>query len=332
MAQPPYQPPYGAMDPYYRQFAPKPGCIPLRPLNLGDILEGSFRVIRRNPRTTLGLSAGFAIVQAAILAVFQIVGFGQVSRAVHTTAAGTTRIDAGRFATGYLTFSAGLLIGTLFAAVLSGMLTVVVTEDVLGRSLSLAGVWARTRERLWRLIALSIIVGIVPVVGLLFCLAPGVWLWGIWTVAIPALMVENTTIRGSLGRSRALVRGTFWRILGIRALGVLIVSVIAGVIGIPFSLIGNAVSGVNTLAPDAASRLDVPVVAVLISAIGSIIAGTLSAPARAALDALLYVDLRMRREGLHIALQQVVTGHYIAPPPPPPPAGPWGEYGRYTGP
>ena len=63
------------------------------------------------------------------------------------------------------------------------------------------------------------LIGVLEVLGLALCLAPGIWLWGIWAVAVPALIIENRSIGGALGRSRALVRGTFWRVWGIRALG-----------------------------------------------------------------------------------------------------------------
>ncbi len=56
--------------------------------------------------------------------------------------------------------------------------------------------------------------------------------------------------------------------------------------------------------------------AILITAIGSIIATTLTAPVRSGIDALLYVDLRMRKEGLDLVLQQQALG---APPPAVPP-------------
>ena len=38
-------------------MAPKPGVIPLRPLGVGEILDGAISYIRANPGVTLGLSA-----------------------------------------------------------------------------------------------------------------------------------------------------------------------------------------------------------------------------------------------------------------------------------
>ena len=41
---------------------PQPGVVPLRPLALGELLDGAIKIIRRYPRPTLGLSAAIAAV------------------------------------------------------------------------------------------------------------------------------------------------------------------------------------------------------------------------------------------------------------------------------
>jgi hypothetical protein len=46
---------------------------------------------------------------------------------------------------------------------------------------------------------------------------------------------------------------------------------------------------------------------------------TFTAPVRAGIDALLYVDLRMRKEGMDIALQQAASQRAAAPPATQPP-------------
>src|ERR1035438_3501001 len=45
--------------------AHKPGIVPLRPLQLGDILDGAIKAIRFNPKSMVGLSA-------IVLAVFLV--------------------------------------------------------------------------------------------------------------------------------------------------------------------------------------------------------------------------------------------------------------------
>ena len=57
-------------------------------------------------------------------------------------------------------------------AVLTGMLVVVVSEDVLGRRVTAADVWRRIRPRLWPLLLAAAIAGILPYVGLVFLSFP----------------------------------------------------------------------------------------------------------------------------------------------------------------
>jgi hypothetical protein len=210
---------------------------------------------------------------------------------------------------------AGIVVSTLLGAILTGMLTIAVTQDVLGISLTIGQVWERTRGRIWRLIALAVLTTLLQFLGLLLCIAPGIWLWGIWAVSVPALMVENTTVRGALGRSRALVSGTFWRVWGIRALGALMVMFVGGFILAPFEIVGIVVDSDVFSASTGSSH--VPVVFVVLTAIGSAVSATFTAPVRAGIDSLLYVDLRMRKEGLDIALQQAAARAAPVVPPAP---------------
>jgi ABC-type amino acid transport system permease subunit len=124
-------------------------------------------------------------------------------------------------------------------------------------------------------------------------------------------MVEGTTIRGALGRSRQLVSGTFWRVWGIRALGWLVLQVVASLISLPFlALAFLAGGGLDALVDPTGT----PIVFLLVVGLGSLIGATLTAPVRAGVDALLYVDLRMRKEGLDLVLQ-AHTNPVAAPPP-----------------
>jgi hypothetical protein len=296
--------------------APRPGCVPLRPLGLGDILDGSFKVIRRNPKVTLGLSAAIAVVQVLFVAIFEVLAFARLGDVKVTNAADpTAQTPLGPLLGVESVQLAGIVVSTLLGAILTGMLTIAVTQDVLGISLTIGQVWERTRGRIWRLIGLAVLTTLLQFLGLLLCLAPGIWLWGIWAVSVPALMVENSTVRGALGRSRALVSGTFWRVWGIRALGALMVMFVGGFILAPFEIVGIVVDSDVFSASGGSSH--VPVLFVVLTAIGSAVSATFTAPVRAGIDSLLYVDLRMRKEGLDIALQQAAAR--VAPVAPPAP-------------
>lgn len=320
----PPMPPYGGWhDPYYGAIAPKPGCIPLRPLAVGEVLGGSFTAIRRNARTVLFLAAALGVIQAVLGAVLQHFTSSGYRQFVDNSNPNAPQIHWSRLVK-LLAGSLGLsLLGSLFAAVLTGMVIVVVTEDVVGRTASIANVWAKVRSRLWRLIVLSLVVGVLAAFGLVLCLAPGVWLWGIWAVAVPVLIIENRGIGASLSRSYSLVRGTFWRVWGIRALGFVITFLISGLISGVFAAIAAGVTSTSGASVFSTQPQSLPLSYLVIAAIGSAIATTFTAPILASVDSLIYVDLRMRKENLAIELQQAAAGFRPPPSQPPPQLPPY---------
>jgi len=276
------------------QQPPRRGCVALRPLGLAEILDGSFRVIRRNPGATLGLSAVLAVIRVAVTAGLQLGAYRFLST-VQLELVGT------------------LLISAALGTVLTGLLTLVVTQDVLGVRISTREVLTRLRGRAWALLGLALVITVLESLALLPLLVLGVWLWGLWAVAVPVLMVERSTVRGALSRSRRLVSGLWWRVWGIRALGFLLASLLGALVTVPFILLASLVTGSGFTASGVNSG--VPVAYVLIISVGSVLSSTLTSPIRAGIDALLYLDLRMRREGLDIVLHsQASPVRPVAPP------------------
>ncbi len=296
------QPPYGGLPPYYQQLAPKPGCIPLRPLNLGEILGGAFTAVARNARVVLPLSAAVALLRAVIGLVIQL--SNRSSEPLVDNTDPSHPLFHWHRITSLLSGSlSGALVSTVLVGVLTGMLIVVVTEDVVGRRADFGLVWRKVRSRIWRLVGLSLVVGVLQFVGLLLCLAPGIWLWGIWAVAVPALMIENRGVGGALSRSKQLVDGMFWRVWGIRALGYLVAGAISAAVGVLFGVIALAIAGGPYPSTGLLGNQSLPVGSLLVLAVGTAVAGLITTPVQAAIDSLLYVDQRMRKENLMADLQ-----------------------------
>ena len=105
------------------------------------------------------------------------------------------------------------------------------------------------------------------------------------------------------------MRKSFWRVFGILLLAGIIVLVASSVLRLPFTVISAAFSSGS--AP-LAQAIRPSVASLVIGAVGSIVAGAITQPISAGVTVLLYVDLRMRREGLDLALQ-TATGDGQAP-------------------
>lgn len=271
-----------------------PGSIPLRPLSTGDILDGTFATIRRNPRTVLGLSAIFVTVQELVTVTAQALT-GQLPTPVVDVRQGSSA-ELGVTVTGVV----GYVLAAIVGAVLTGMIVVVVTEDVLGRRTPIRDVARVVRPRLGALMVASILAAALPYLGLVALVAPGVLLWGAWSLTTPALIVEGIGPFRALRRSWRLALPTFWRVWGIRALSVLIGLLMQAVLLLPFLVVA---AGLASLL-DAYAAGTVPLLVLVLTVVGNIVAGTVVSPFLAGVLALLYVDRRMRAEALDIVWQR----------------------------
>jgi len=285
----------------------RPGGIPLRPLDLGDILDGTFGTIRRHPRAMIGLSALLVTVQE-LLAVGAEVGTGDIP-----TVFGVLSDRASLQPVGGIGAVLGLLLSTVVGALLTGMVVVVVSEDIFGRRVTAGDVWRRVRPRMWALAAASLIAGLLPFVGLvllvlpggavlalLSLVVPGAVLWGSLALTTPALVLEHLGPIRALRRSWRLAFRDFWRVWGIRALSVLLGWVMQSLLLVPFATLGALLA----YALGARGDDQLPLVALACVVLGSILGGIIAQPFLAGVLALLYVDRRMRAEGLDIVIQQ----------------------------
>jgi len=150
--------------------------------------------------------------------------------------------------------------------------------------------------------------------GLVACIVGGVWLWGAWAVAAPAFALERVGVFAALGRSVALVKRSFWRVWGIRALGWLLVYILTQLIALPFALLALWLSDVDPLSTTTTAAHAGLYVAVI--AVGNLLASAVLAPVASAIDVLLYTDLRMRKEGMDIVLSLPAEATVVTAGPP----------------
>jgi membrane-anchored glycerophosphoryl diester phosphodiesterase (GDPDase) len=140
--------------------------------------------------------------------------------------------------------------------------------------------------------ALGAVVGIL---GFVAALVGTVVLVTRTLLATPALMLEQASVAESLRRAWRLTRGCFWRVFGIYLLTSLLVGIVAG------AITNGAALVLQVTATDPAALLVSPTYLVG-SALAQIVATTLTTPFSAGVTALLYIDVRMRSEGLDIEL------------------------------
>ncbi len=237
-------PPPGGFRPY-GQVAARPGVVPLRPLGLGELLDGAVGVLRRYPRPTLGMSAVVAVVATLVNVVLLLTAFRpfvDVDAADSLVDGDTAALEAalgGAAVGGALT----AVLTLLSTAVLTGVLTAVVGKAVLGQPFSLRAAWEAVRPLLVRLVLVALLLALIAgatafalvLVGALVIAvggAPGlllgvplilggllaaVYLYVRYSLAPCALVLEKVGVVESLRRSAVLVKGDWWRVFGISA-------------------------------------------------------------------------------------------------------------------
>ncbi|MFD7445279.1 hypothetical protein [Streptomyces sp. NPDC059909] len=332
---PPVQPGWGSgpqRSGWGRPPAAKPGVIPLRPLGVGEILDGAVSTLREHWRPVLGVTITVSVIsQIADILVqrYLIPRAPELDPNASPEEALNQTVDAMQSS---LAASVPTLIFTLIATIFStALLTVVVSRSVLGRPVTLADAWNEARPRLLQLLGLTtlimvitagaITVGVLP--GLLLDSAPlgvlgglagtivAVWLWVRYALASPALMLERGGIIQSMRRSAKLVRNAWWRTFGILLLVIVLVFIVSMIIVTPFSLLAMLVDsdGITGMFSGATPDFGWPFL--IITGIGAVIASAITYPISAGVTVLLYVDQRIRREALDLELARAagLPGH-----------------------
>jgi hypothetical protein len=324
-AYPSYPPAYpGYPAPGYRaQLTPpalKPGVIPLRPLTLSEIFNGAIAYIRTNPTATLGLTTGVVIaaqILSLILQFIPLIATGGLDAFRGNESARLTLVG----------LSASAVVGPiaigLSGIVLNGILTVLVGRAVFGAKVSAGEAWRRARGRVLALLgftalealgAVVLIAGVVLVIAGVAAAANGVaavlvglplagcllalliYLGTLLSFAPPLIVLERLPVIASIKRSFALVRGGFWRVLGIWLLAAIVAGIVSGSVSVPFRIVGQILLVGN----ESTGKV---MIGLVLLAVGAAIGQIVTAPFTAGVIVLLYADRRMRAEAFDLVLQ-----------------------------
>ena len=316
---------------------PKPGLIPLRPLTLGTLLGAAFQVLRRNPRPTFG----FALVVTGIASVIGLLLYGlltvaSLARLGTVTSADYSTIAAGTVATSIVGYLVVIVVALLASALLQGVISLEVGRATLGEKLRLGGLLRLARGRIGALIGWSLLLaaGIVVLVTVfvlvivlvvsaagpagivlgvllyLLGLAGGgvlfAWLATRLSLVPSALMLERLALRAAVRRSWSLTIGYFWKTFGIQLLVIFIVQAVSSVIATPIFIVFIFASTLINPNGNNSGTITTLVIIGIVTAIASIVFGAIAAVLQAATPALIYIDLRMRKEGLDLELSRFV--------------------------
>ncbi|WKN15073.1 hypothetical protein NEH83_13120 [Streptomyces sp. JUS-F4] len=306
--------------------AAKPGVIPLRPLSLGEILDGSVSALRAHWRTALGFSLAVSVVtQIGIILMQRYLLPEPTSVDPNATGAEALRQTADSARSTLLSLGPASLVSMIATLFTASIVTVVISRSVLGRPTTLSDTWAEARPRILPLLGLTVLVAVIMATIMTVGIGPGLllgseagaalaflgfaaacvvmlWLNVSFALAAPALMLERQSIVAALRRSAKLVRGAWWRTFGILALTWLLTFLLTFLVSIPFGAIAVIADGTDVSEFFSSNPPSFGWPFLIITGIGEVIVSTLIYPFVAGVMALLYVDQRIRREALDLDL------------------------------
>jgi membrane-anchored glycerophosphoryl diester phosphodiesterase (GDPDase) len=313
-----------------RPQAAKPGVIPLRPLGVGEILDGAVSTMRAHWRTVLGISLSVAVLIEFVVVLLQGLVLNNSTNTDALDDPSATASELTR-AVGDTLLSSGVvqivyLLGTIVA---TALLTTVTSRAVLGKSVTTGEAWKDAKPQLLKLAGLTLLLPLIAAAVLLVCMLPGIlvavigssdsgsplialgalggavlaiWLMIRFSLASPALMLEKQSILKSMSRSAKLVRGSWWRVFGIQLLAGIIAGLVSSIIVIPFTFLAAALGGEGVGGLLDGGTGDLGWTFLIVTGVGSVIGSMLTFPITAGVTVLLYIDQRIRREALDLEL------------------------------
>ena len=265
---------------------------PLQPMYLVDILDGVFSLYRSHFTLFLRITGVYFVLTYGmdLISVFFVVN--------------TAPSTAGIISILIMFVSYGVIFWVVAGLVYAS------AEVYLNRAVTSGAALQQAQRRFWSYIGtvilwlLVVCALFVTVIGIPFSIYFGVR-WGLYGLPI---MFEGTTVRNALRRSTELVKGTWWRAFGIM-LAIFLIAIMIQFILIASILVLAQLIGTEDLTfLERLQRLYVPTsiasewLPYTIQRLFTIAIAALTMPISAIGAALLYFDLRIRKEGFDIEM------------------------------
>lgn len=266
----------------------------MQPLSVGNVVTAGIRIYRSHLKQyfLLALKAyvwllvpvyGWAKF-AALSALLARLAFGELVSQPESIDSGTRHVNSKM----WQFLVAGLLLFLISFGIIIGFGIAVGTIAVIFAALTAA-----------RNTVLSIVGVLIFIITLFVALIGMMWLFTrFYVFDLPLAVEDNIDATSTIGRSWELTKGYVWRILGI--------SFVAWLITLPLSIAVQVLSRIIQAIYAVLSRENSPVFALLYAVVIitlSFASGAAILPFWQAVKAVVYYDLRTRREGLGLKLR-----------------------------
>jgi uncharacterized membrane protein len=244
-----------------------------RNFSAGRLLGRVFATIAHNPIPTIGLAFLIGAIPGALTTYIL-----QLARPEIIAEKG---LGLGFYGLTLSSWILGMIVGALTQAALTRS-TVAEAE---GRRTTIGECLSAGLAVLLPLIILSILLALGVALGFMLLIVPGIILYCMWSVAVPALVEERLGVFGSFARSKDLTDGAKWKVFGVLLILLLFYWLLSAIAGI------FMFDGVDFSNPDAAFQMSTGFIVM------NLVVGTVVNLFWSLVQASLYVELRQWKDG-----------------------------------
>lgn len=274
--------------------ADRPGLPRLGPMTVSDVLDGSFSILKAAPATILAFTAIFAVPVQVLGAWMQrdLLGGASLLETFNQGDTSLTGVNQGGGGTAWAQLV--LLFGPSLALVFvgSGLVRLVAAWHV-GRDLTLRELLRGTAPMAGPLLGSWALVHLAEGLGLLLCGLPALAVMTLFLLTAPVIGAEGLGPVAAMRRSARLVRRRFWPVLGLTILSSIVAMLFGYALGLVPTLLALVVGTAGY--------------GWLLTAASGILTSLITMPIVAGITVLIYLDLRVRTEGLDLELDAMAA-------------------------
>ena len=269
--------------------------VRLRPLPVGELLDETFKLYR----THFNVIAGVAIVVVLPNLLLNLLSgsyrlnsisyFQKVMQNLNDPAALQAIQNQQAQATNFSLTLVSVILTLLLLPITGAALFRAATSLAAGNVETIGSVLIGTARRYFAVVGVGLLTFLVLLGSFAIITIPVVvWVWVRWSVDMPALFAEGVGPVKAIGRSWNLTRDNWWRTFGILLLVLIMVGLIQSALGALFGGIAALIPGISD-----------EIRAGLVTTVSTVISALVGALSPIAIT-LLYLDLRVRKEGLDL--------------------------------
>nr|MDQ3934916.1 hypothetical protein [Actinomycetota bacterium] len=276
------------------------GTVPrLRPLDIGQKIDAAIKLTTRN----FGTLATIVLLVAAPVQILSVLVTASTVPDDYTV--GSSFGGGGATPDSESDASTAFWVGQILVLPLLGLFVYMLTTAGCFKAIGHAYLGDRTTwqdsltyalRRFHSILWVSFLAGLFTMLGFLALIVPGIYLAVAFSLALPVLLLEGKKGMATLGRSRDLISGRWWRTFGVLLAGYTLASVVAGIAQGILAALMVVATGDDTF------------IGLVLSGLAGLVGQVITTPFVAALVVVLYFDLRVRKEAFDLEILAQAMG------------------------